>query len=225
MIGIPAASSAYRPYPGHYARIEGHDFTGKSTLLELAREYDQRHGLGTVFVREPGGTPLGQELRHILLTNTAFRLDAVTEALIFTADRNHLISEIILPALREARPVVSDRGVESMLIYQSAGGKISRKSLEQLSSLVLPPWYLRPDALLVLNVSPEEKKRRQLAHAAATGLALDKIESRDDAYQQAVSQGYTDLSRVEHAVPINADPSPEEVFETAKPYLFGRFAR
>lgn len=209
-------------FPGRYVRIEGPDGAGKTTQLNLARQYSEEHGIDTMFVREPGGTELGVEIRHMLLTNTAHTLSSTTEALLFTADRNHLVETVILPGLERGQLIIGDRGVESTQIYQVAGG-MSKELIRGMSSLVLPDWYLRPDALALLSISRATREKRMYDRYKTE--TADKIEARDRDFFDQVFNGYKDLEQEDYVTIINAERHPKEVFEDLKPILFGQFAR
>lgn len=209
--------------PGWYARIEGIDGTGKSTQLQLAKQYSEEKGIDTVFIREPGGTEFGNRLRAILLTDTTVHLSAQAETALFTADRRHLCDQVIFPALNKDQVVISDRGVESGVCYQSAGGGISREAYMAVSNALLPERYMRPDALALLSLSEEVRRKRLNARFADT--AADKIESRNEGYTRRVYEAYKSLEELDYSTVIDAEPDPEQVFETLKPVLFGRFAK
>lgn len=206
---------------GRYVRIEGPDGAGKTTQLNLAKQFAQEHGIKTTFLREPGGTELGIEIRHILLTNKAHQLSPKTEVLLFTADRNHLVETEILPKLENDELVIGDRGIESTKIYQVAGGGISAETINTISSLILPSWYLRPDALALLSISRATREKRMSDRYKTEG--ADKIESRDTEYYDRVFDGYKALEDEDYTTVINSERSEEEVFDDLKPILFGKY--
>lgn len=212
-----------REQRGWYARVEGIDGTGKSTQLELARQYSETHGIDTIFIREPGGTEFGNRLRAILLRDTSVQLSAQAETALFTADRRHLCDEVIFPALDANQVVISDRGVESGVCYQSAGGGISKEAYMAVSNALLPERYMRPDALALLSLREEVRRQRLTARFVDT--AADKIESRSDDYTRRVYAAYKSLEALDYATVIDAEPDPKVVFERLKPVLFGRFAK
>jgi dTMP kinase len=208
---------------GRYVRIEGCDGAGKSTQIELAKQYNEEKGIGAVFVREPGGSEFGARIRALLLTDHSVKLGPEVEFALFTADRRHLWDETILPALNDNRPVISDRGVESTMCYQSAGGGIDKQTIMDVSTQLLPTRYMQPDALAVIAVSKEI--RRQRLQARFTQIAADKIELRDEDYANRVYEAYQSLQDLDYATVIDGDKDPEEVFEHLKPVIFGRFAK
>ena len=208
---------------GRYARLEGPDGSGKTTQLRLAEEFNEKKGIGAVFVREPGGTKLGLHIRSLLLQEASINMGPEVEFALFTADRRQLWDEVILPALKEDRPVIGDRGVESTICYQSAGGGVDKDTILDVSNKLLDPRYMRPDALAILSIS-EEVRRRRLNYRFTEEVA-DKIESRDDSYTHRVYKAYQSLHELDYAKVINADRDPEEIFEDLKPVLFGKYAR
>lgn len=208
---------------GRYVRIEGFDGVGKTTQLELAKEYSEKKGIGAVFVREPGGTEFGAHIRALLLTNKSVSLGPEVECALFSADRRHLWDTVTEPALAEDRLVISDRGIESTVAYQSAGGGISEATIWEISRLLLPQRYISPDALALLALTEEVRQRRITARFATT--SPDKIESRDNGYLGRVQKAYESFSRLDYATTIDAGRDPEDVFKDLKPVLFGKFAK
>ena len=208
---------------GRYARIEGCDGAGKPTQLRLASEFNEKKGIGAIFVREPGGTKFGTHLRSILLEESWVNFQPEAEVALFTADRRHLWDETIAPALEEDRLVISDRGVESTICYQSAGGNIEESVIRSVSELLLHPRYMKPDALAVLSLS-EEVRRQRLA-TRFTFAEADKIESRDNDYTHRVYQAYQKLQTLDYVTTIDGGRDPEDVFEDLKPVLFGKYAK
>lgn len=207
-------------FPGRYVRVEGPDGAGKTTQLNLAKKFAEEHQIDALFIREPGGTELGVEIRHMLLTNTAHDLSPKTEALLFTADRNHLIESVILKRLQQGKLTIGDRGKESMDIYQAAGGA-DKQMLRQASAMFLPDWYLKPDALALLSISRATREKRMIDRYEVE--AADKMETRQQEFFDAVFDGYKALEDEDYVTVVNAERSPEEVFEDMKPLLFGEF--
>lgn len=205
---------------GRLSRIEGPDGAGKSTQMQLAHEYAAAHNLPFVQVREPGGTELGNKLREILLHDRSFVLSPMAEALIFTADRRQLVDEKLVELLNDGFYVSSDRGFESTIAYQSAKGGVPKDDLMALSRLALPEWYIEPDGLALLDISPEEFEKRMRAKAN-TVEGHDKIESRKMDFFRDVHATYKDLGNLAYATVIDAELSPEEVFNFVRPVIFG----
>lgn len=213
---------------GWYSRLEGVDFAGKTTQLELAKEYNEKQGIGAVFVREPGGTALGVQLREILLHDRSIKLQAIAEFTLFTADRIHLWDTIILPALQEGRPVISDRGIESSIAYQSKEGGaaedgVSTEMMLDISSRLLDPRYMRPDALALLTLSKAARHTRMIKRFESE--AADKLEGRHIEFSNRVFAAYKELEKLDYIQAVDGDRPEEVVFEELKPILFGQFAK
>ncbi|MGH7217974.1 MAG: dTMP kinase [Candidatus Microsaccharimonas sp.] len=205
---------------GRYVRIEGPDGAGKSTQIELAKAYAEQNNIKFLHVREPGGSELGNELRDIILHKKQYDLSPSTEYALFTADRSHLAETVILPALNEGYVVVGDRGIESSYAYQAAAGGLDRKAIFTTGELLLPEWYMQPDALAILSLSKEERQRRM--DAKKISLGLDKIESRQADFFNKVHDGYIELKDLPYAVVVDAELSEEALFDTVRPIIFGK---
>jgi len=209
--------------PGWYARLDAPEGAGKTTQINLAKQYNEEMGIGAVFVHEPGGTELGLVYRDILLNNKKYTLTPQEELAVFTADRIHLWETVIYPALQDNRPVISDRGVESGVGYQAGGGAIPTDTIWEVTRLLLPERYVKPDALALLALSRETQRQR--LDKRHLDLGRDKIESRGEAYFDRVHAAYKEMEAFDHSHVVDAERSPEEIFEDLKPILFGPFTR
>lgn len=206
---------------GWYGRIEAPEGAGKTTQVNLMKAFALEHDIDAVFVHEPGGTELGKILREILLQNENFTLTPEAELAIFTADRIYLWENVILPALKANQLVISDRGPESGVGYQAGGGKMKAETIWEVTRLLLPERYVTPDALAILSISRETQRQR--LNKRHLELGRDKIESRGEEYFDRVHAAYKKMQLLGHATTIDAEPSPEEIFENVKPVLFGPF--
>jgi dTMP kinase len=209
---------------GSYVRVEGADLVGKTTLLNGLQRYAQENHIDTVFIREPGQTRVGAQIRDLLLhsdePDAIFTPEAETS--LFTADRRITWDSVTEPALKLGKKVVSDRGYESTVCYQAAGGGIDPKQIIAITRAVMPERYMNPDSLVVLQVSPEERLRRYQIRMGQTGMSSDKIERRDLDYFMRVSEMYEIIARNPGAHIIDAEKSPEHVLQEALPLIFPR---
>jgi dTMP kinase len=205
---------------GWHSHVEGLDMSGKSTQERLAKEYAEANGIPFLTVMEPGGTPLGQEFRNILLHNRAHSLGAVTENFVYMADRNHTLETVTRPALEQGIAVSHIRARWSAGAYQGAGGGVAVELINQLHELAMPRWYNMPDAIAVLALSKQGYIKRRQLKAEAEG--LDKIEERTLGYFLRVGEEYEKLAE-DHprATRVDAEMNPEEVFEVMRPLMFG----
>lgn len=172
-----------------YFVLDGPDGCGKSSQARSLCEWLQGQGRRVLHVREPGSTPVGEALRQLLLSPKTGELQAVTEALLFSAARAELVGNVIAPALRDGQVVVAERCYLSTLVYQ---GFASHHGLAGVALDV--DWLLDltrrvhgatlPDTIFVLDVpAPVARARR---HSRAE----DRIEARGAAYHERVRQGF-----------------------------------
>ncbi len=163
-----------------YIAFEGGEGSGKSTqAAELARRLD------AVLTREPGGTELGRELRALLLHHTAGPLNARAEALLMAADRAQHVAEVVEPALRAGRHVVSDRSVYSSMAYQGGGRGLGVEAVRELNRFAVGELW--PE--IVVWVEIDESTR-----AARLDRELDQFEAEDAAFHRRVAETYRQIA-------------------------------
>lgn len=143
---------------GKFVTLEGVDGAGKSTHLDWIARRIQAAGKKVLVTREPGGTPLGEELRKLLLARP---MHLETEALLMFAARREHLDKLILPALAAGNWVVSDRFTDATFAYQGGGRGLDLGRIETLEQWV--HQGLQPDLTLVFDLSVEEGKRRRVA--------------------------------------------------------------
>ena len=166
-----------------FVSFEGVDGSGKSTQARLLAEHLDSAGRDFVLTREPGGTPLGEAIRELLLTGAAMAPWA--EAALFAAARAALVDDVIAPALDRGAWVVCDRFVDSSLAYQ---GLARGLGVDEVLELNLPGLAGRlPDRTFVLLLDAEK--------AAARLGAPDRIEREGDAFRARVNDAYAELAR------------------------------
>lgn len=165
-------------FVGKYVALEGGDGSGKSTVAEaLARAIEERGG-DSIVVREPGGTPVGEAIRGLLLDSET--LDDWAEALLFAAQRAELAREVISPALASGKWVVSDRTYYSSMAYQGHARGLGIEKVREINELGLDG--VLPDYVFVLDVDSETALSRQ--HRA------DRIGREGVEFQERVRDGY-----------------------------------
>ena len=163
---------------GHFIVFEGGEGSGKSTQ---ARRLADRLGSQALFTFEPGDSPLGAELRRLVLDSQDLDITDRAEALLMAADRAQHVAEVIEPALADGRTVVCDRFAGSSVAYQGHGRQLVAGEVEQLSRWATQGRW--PDLIVLLELSPE---------VAATRLRRerDRLESAGDAFHRRVHDGY-----------------------------------
>ncbi|HJV85019.1 MAG TPA: dTMP kinase [Noviherbaspirillum sp.] len=140
---------------GKFITFEGIDGAGKSTHLDFVAEWLRTQGKTVIITREPGGTPLGEKLREILLHE---KMHLETEALLMFAARREHLAEVIEPGLARGDWVISDRFTDATFAYQGGGRKLSLDKLEALEKWVHP--HLQPDLTLLFDVPLDVARAR-----------------------------------------------------------------
>ncbi|MBM6623133.1 dTMP kinase [Micrococcaceae bacterium RIT802] len=166
--------------------LEGGDGAGKSTQAALLAGHLQEHGHEVVRTREPGGTPIGEKLRSLVLDHGHGEVDARTEALMFAAARAAHVEQLILPALAGGATVICDRYIDSSVAYQGVGRGLGAEEV-----LALNRWAtggLRPDLTILLDVDPQAGRDRRTQGEAAE----DRLESEPDDFHARIRQAFLD---------------------------------
>jgi dTMP kinase len=198
---------------GSFITVEGIDGAGKSTQLIWMRAFFEARGRAVVLTREPGGTPVGESLRGLIL-NPMEPLHPETEALmVFAARREHL-DRVIQPALVEGKVVLCDRFTDATYAYQGYGSGVGLSKLE-----VLEDWVqgaLRPDITVLLDVPTEVGRQR-----AAGERDADRFERERAEFFERVRQGYLARARQypQRFIVIDANQKPECVQKTLKEHF------
>lgn len=177
-----------QPPQGFFVVFDGCEGAGKSTQAKLLAEALRADGHEVVLTREPGGTPVGEAVRSILLDPKSGEIDAKTEALLFAAARANHVCKLIKPALARGAIVVCDRFVESSLAYQGAGRGLGLMPVGRISEFAT--GGLRADLIIVLDIDPAVGLER-----ARTNAMHDRMESEGLAFHQTVRKTFLDLAR------------------------------
>lgn len=201
-----------------FITLDGIDGAGKSTNLAVIRQWFERRNLPVLFTREPGGTPVGETLRDILL-NPATKAGLRTETLLMFAARCQHIEDVILPALARGVHVVSDRFTDATFAYQGGGRGVP---LEDIS--VLENWVqgsLRPDLTVLLDVPLEISMQR-----IAKSREKDRFEQEEAAFFTRVRDVYLNRAAAapERYALVDSSKSPEEVKNAIESLLDKHFA-
>lgn len=170
----------YKENSAKFITLEGIDGAGKSTHLNWLAERLRSQGKSVLVTREPGGTPLGEALRELLL-HQAMHLE--TEALLMFAARREHLDKVIIPALREGTWVISDRFTDASFAYQGGG-----RGLDESKLRILEQWVqqnLQPDLTLLFDVTPEVSRQRLSGNAS-----LDRFEQEKQDFFQRVRDAY-----------------------------------
>jgi dTMP kinase len=180
---------------GKFLTIEGTEGVGKSTNLVYVRDWLLARGVEVVVSREPGGTPLAEEIRRLLLAKRDEKVDETAELLLVFAARAQHLTEVIRPALERGAWVLCDRFTDATYAYQGGGRGLSKHTIEQLETLV--QGSLRPDLTLMLDIDVELGLQR----ASQRG-ELDRFEGEAVEFFERVRAAYR--ARAEAAPTIYA---------------------
>ena len=190
-----------------FVTFEGIDGSGKSTQAELLAKWLEEQGRTVVATREPGGTPLGERVRGLLLDGDA--MSAWSEAALFVAARSELVERVIRPALAAGSEVVSDRYLDSSLAYQGVARGLGVDEVLSLNMDAI--GGLVPDVTFLLLVDVAEAGTRSTA-------AHDRIEREGDAFLRSVDAGYRTLAErfPERIVVVEGDRHVKEIAEEVR---------
>jgi dTMP kinase len=185
---------------GLFITFEGIEGSGKSTQIVMLANYLKSHGNRVVLTREPGGTPIGDQIRKILLDPANKVLDPAAELLLYAASRAQHLSGVIMPALADGSIVLCDRFSDATLAYQGYGRGLDRKMIQELDRIVTAG--MRPDLTLLLDIDPAAGLARARGRNSSRGLDAEaRFENEETAFHERVRQGYLAL----------ADREPERI--------------
>ncbi len=209
-----------------FITLEGIEGAGKSTQLPRLCCWLEGLGLSVLVSREPGGSPLGCQLRPLLLDARNRDLTPESELFLYMADRAQHVRRVIMPALAAGKVVLCDRFADSTVAYQGFGRGVD---LEQLAAMnQLAQAGLSPDLTLLFDLEPEVGLARARARNAHTGLgeAEGRFEALELDFHRRVRQGYLELARRQawrYRI-VDAAREPDAVFEQARAFIAAALA-
>lgn len=168
---------------GLFIVMEGPDGSGKTTQINLLKEYLEEAGYECLITREPGGTVIGEEVRQLILNPEHKEMSPVTEMLLYAASRAQLVHEVIGPALEEGKFVISDRFVDSSIVYQGIARKLGISTVSAVNAPGIGIY--RPDGIFFIDLSEAEGLRRKKEQKN-----LDRMEQEGIDFHHMVSEGY-----------------------------------
>ena len=200
---------------GYFISVEGGDGSGKSTQIRKIEAYLQEKGLDYILTREPGGTPVAEKIRELILDPANKALTGRAEMLLYAASRAQHVEEKLLPALAEGKVVLSDRFTDSSIAYQAYGRGLGDMVAEVNR---IATGGKEPDLTIFLNITPAAgmaRKNNQDGHV------LDRLELEKAAFHETGYEGYLALARESggRIADIDADRPAEEVFADIKKRL------
>ncbi|HIZ39408.1 MAG TPA: dTMP kinase [Candidatus Anaerobutyricum stercoris] len=190
---------------GIFIVMEGPDGSGKSTQIALLKQYLDEVGCECLITREPGGTAIGEAVRNIILNPDHEEMSDVTEMLLYAASRAQLMSEVIIPALEAGKIVISDRFVDSSIVYQGIARGLGTDTVAAVNRPGIGQY--EPDCIFFIDISEEEGIRRKKLQKK-----LDRMEQESIDFHSMVSRGYREvLSGREEVIHIDGSASVEHI--------------
>ncbi len=197
---------------GLFITFEGLDGSGKTTQMEILSDYLKNRGFDVVTTIEPGGTKIGQKIRKILLDKENNDISPLAETLLFLASRAELVSEVIVPALREGKIVLCDRFFDSTVVYQGIARGLGEKEILKMN--LWATGGVVPDITFLLSVKVSKGKKRMYDADKKT----DRIELEKDSFKEKIYRGYLDIAKKnkERIVVIDGENSIKNISEEIK---------
>jgi len=188
-----------------FITFEGIEGSGKSTQIQLLKEFFEKKAQKAFFTKEPGSSEVGKKIRSVLL-NKENKIFPLTEIFLIFADRIQHVQEIIKPNLNEGKIVISDRYYDSSIAYQGQREGVDKTEIYELINMLDLPT---PDITFLLDLPVDIGLKR-----AKNRASLDRFESEEISFHEGVRQNYLDLQEqnLERIVKIDALQTPDEIF-------------
>lgn len=186
--------------------MEGPDGSGKTTQIELLKEYLEKKGYDSIVTREPGGTVISEAIREIILNTAYTEMSHTAELLLYAAARAQLVNQVIAPALLEGKAVICDRFVDSSAVYQGIGRGLGVDTVYGVNNYAMGD--VRPKLTIFMDLDAEtgiQRKEKQTE--------LDRMEQEDLSFHKRVVEGYRRLAELypERIFPVDATLPVEEI--------------
>ena len=173
---------------GIFITMEGPDGSGKSTQIDLLKKYLEETGYDVLITREPGGTTISEAIREIILNKDFTAMSPVTEMLLYASARAQLINEVVGPALEEGRAVISDRFVDSSLVYQGMARGLGVDTVYEVNKLAIGKYM--PDVTFLLDLPAQVGISRKKGQKELDRMELESID-----FHEKVAKGYRELAK------------------------------
>ena len=205
-----------------FITLEGPEGSGKTTAVEAAVKKLEEMGYEIVRTREPGGTPIAEQIRNVILDKDNVKMDGRTEALLYAASRRQHLVEKVWPALKEGKIVICDRYLDSSLAYQGYARELGPDNVLNINLFATENTW--PDLTLLFDIKPELGLARINANSNREVNRLD-LEELD--FHNKVRNGFLDLARKypERYVIIDASQSREDVAKATMEAILSRLCK
>ena len=205
-----------------FITFEGGEGSGKSTALKKINELLIEKGYQTVLTREPGGTPISEEIRNVILDKKNTDMDRLTEALLYAASRRQHLVQKVWPALKEGKIVLCDRYLDSSLACQGGARGIGIDKVLDINMFATDGTF--PDITLLFDIKPEIGLARIAANA---GREVNRLDLEKMSFHEEVRKTFLELAEryPERYVVIDASKSPEEVLQDAMDAILAKLGK
>jgi len=195
---------------GLFISFEGGEGAGKTTIIGRLQQELMKRNYKVLMTREPGGIPIAEKIRGIILDREHTMMDERTEALLYAAARRQHLVEKVMPALQNGSIVLCDRFIDSSLAYQGVARGLGIEQVWAINEFAI--GELMPDLTIYLDVTPSIGLQRI---ASAQGREINRLDLESNTFHESVRQGYLMLCEKfpERIVKVNADGEPSEVYE------------
>lgn len=192
---------------GLFIVLEGPDGAGKSTVARLIADYLEKKGHSIEFSREPGGTPISEKIRDIILDCDHKEMADTTEALLYAASRAQHVAEKIRPLIEAGKTVICERFYHSSLVYQGIGRKLGVEKIRKINEFAIGDTY--PDLVLFLDINPEIALKRKTDIDGG-----DRLENEHISFHMDVYKGYKEIIKISPEIKVvDASVDRKQVFE------------
>ncbi|PHD77974.1 dTMP kinase [Bacillus sp. AFS043905] len=207
---------------GIFITMEGPEGAGKTTITQMLGKALQQEGYQVLLTREPGGVPISEQIREVILNKDNTAMDSRTEALLYAAARRQHLVEVVMPELERGGIVLCDRFIDSSLAYQGHARGLDIEEVYNINKFAIGD--MMPDATLFFDIDPEEGLRRIQSNGEREVNRLD-LEALD--FHKKVCEGYQFIINrwKERFIIVNAGRSIDEVFEETKAGLLDFLAK
>jgi len=198
---------------GYLISLEGLDGAGKTTQMDLLERWLESRQIPSIRTREPGGTPLGVEIRHLLFNHPEITITPLAEVFLFQADRAQHFATLVLPALEAGKIVITDRCLDSNIAYQGVARGVGTQLVEELSRLATQGHV--PDLTILLDLDPKLVPTRTDMTLDQTGLReqRSRFDLEAEQFHQRLRSAFLALARAhpERIAVVDASQSPSQI--------------
>ena len=201
---------------GLFITFEGNDGSGKSSALQAVKQELKELGYDVLYTREPGGSPIAEKIRELILDKANVGMDDRTEALLYAASRREHITKTIIPALNEGKIILCDRFLDSSLAYQGYARELGVENVLNMNQFATEGLF--PDLTILVCVHPEIGMSR----IKKDERDMDRLEIEKMTFHTKVYEGYLKVADQydNRIVAINGEQTKEEVLQAVKDVLY-----